>query len=325
MTAAPLQVGRPIPTEQLIGYFPPPEGTIDLIYGRIGQGKTYAAVADIIEDLKHGIPVYANFKIDWSGYDERTDFLYIISGLLGIKRRFHKFDHSNFHYLPLDDQFMDVFEKLTDCKVYLDEGHIIFDSYLHAKFSMRKRTSILHTRHFNRSIIIISQRPSAIHVSARGNVNRFFKVEKWISWPVLLFTKTEYQDMTNEMVDEEKPIRTKLYFGRKNILRAYNSKYLRGGIETSQKVHFEAWRMGSIRSLKLLWYYFFPPKHRPAESSRRAGGQTRLSAPAPVRREPPITRPDIQAAQDVSYTGELLSVEEMKERLKNKNKINNMT
>lgn len=238
--------GKRIPDEQLLNDFPSPEGVIEQIYGRIGQGKTYLATASIIKDLERGIPVYANWQIDFSGYDQRQSVLWAILGVFGLKRKYYKFDSANFHYVPLDDDFIDRMETLTDCKVYLDEGHLIFDAYQGTKMSLRKRAAILHTRHFNRSIIIVSQRPTAIHVSARGNVNRFLKCERLLGWPVTLFRMTEFQDMVGETVDEEQPLRSRFYFGSRRIFKAYNSKYLRGGVPVSQKVYFEAYRVGYL-------------------------------------------------------------------------------
>jgi len=244
------ELGKSVEVDLLRDLFEAEEGSISQYYGRIGQGKTYNATADIIQDLRMGNVVYANWRLDLSRFtfDQRDSFFYTLIGLLGIKKRFYKFLPENLHYLPIDDNFMETFENLTDCKVYLDEGHLIFDSYQMTKLSMQKRASILHTRHFNRSIIIISQRPTAVHVSARANVNIFYKCEKIMSWPFLVFRRSEYQEMTGtgETVDDDvKPISTKWYFANKNVLASYNTKYLRGGIPRSQDVHFEAYDLGT--------------------------------------------------------------------------------
>lgn len=237
--------GKAVEVDVLRDLFEAEEGSIVQYYGRIGNGKTYNATADIIEDLRNGMVVYANWHLDLTGisFDQKDSTLYTLMGLIGVKKRFYKFLPENLHYLAIDEDFMNVFPNLTDCKVYLDEGHIVFDSYQMTKLSMEKRASILHTRHFNRTIAIISQRPTAIHVSARANVNIFYKCEKIMSWPFLAFRRSEYQDMVSagETVDDEaKPISTKWYFASKTVLNAYNTKYLRGGIPRSQEVHFEA-------------------------------------------------------------------------------------
>jgi len=165
--------------------------------------------------------------------------------LLFGKKLFFRFKKENLHYLPIDDDFMDKFQDLTDCKVYLDEGHVIFDSYQTTRFSMQKRTSILHTRHFNRSIAIISQRPTAVHVSARANVNRFYKCEKIVSiFGFIIFRRSEFQDLEAENVDESDPVSRKYYLGNKRVFDAYNSKYLRGGIPRSQGVYADVFELG---------------------------------------------------------------------------------
>jgi len=284
--ATPVQVedsrGKRIEEIELLDLFPADEGTIDQIFGRVGNGKTYAATADILRRLRRGEVVYCNWEIDFPGYDQRQSLLYTFLGVLGFKREFYNFSKENLRKIELDEQFIEHFELLTDCAVYLDEGHVIFDSYEHAKFSLRKRKAILHTRHFNRTIVIISQRPTAVHVSARANVNRFFKVEKILSlpsfiqrripFPIILFRKTEYQDMVNETVDEEQPLSTRFYWGSTRVLRAYNSKYLRGGVPVSQKVHFEAYRASYGDRLALFIHSLarmVPQLSLPAGFSRR--------------------------------------------------------
>jgi len=249
--------GVPIEKQKLIDLWVPEDGTIDVIYGHIGNGKTYAATADILSRLRRGEVVYCNWRIDFKGVDQRDNLLAILGSILGLKRNFYRFNPGNLHYIELDDAFIESFEKLTDCAVYLDEGHVIFDSYQHAKFSLRKRASILHTRHFNRSIVIVSQRPTAVHVSARANVNRFYKCEALIRWPFTIFRKTEYQDMVNESVDEEKPTRSKYYFASRRIFKAYNSKYLRGGIEKRSDVDFDGFTMPYWSRWGLLFRYIY--------------------------------------------------------------------
>lgn len=237
----------------LLQFLSPVEGEITQRYGRIGQGKTYGATCDVLDELRKGHVVYANWRMQFDGIDQRDSFLYIIGSLLfPWKKHFFKFPKENLHFLPVDEHFMDTFEKLTDCTVYLDEGHVVFDSYEMAKMSMQKRTSVLHTRHFNRSINIISQRPTAIHRMMRANVNRFYKYEKLISKPFILFRRQEFQDMEDENVDETQPISTKLYIGRKSIMNSYNSKYLRGDTPDSQSVFFTVYKYNYFGKLLLL-------------------------------------------------------------------------
>jgi len=240
-------------TVDLLKLIPPNEGEITQRFGRIGQGKTYGATSDVFDEVRRGRVVYVNWKIDFEGWDQRKDILFIIGGLLfPWKKTYYHFPKENLRFIAVDENFVENFGKLTNCSVYLDEGHVVFDSYEMARMSMEKRVSVLHTRHFDRSIHIISQRPTAIHRMLRANVNRFYEYKKLSSWPFLIFMRTEYQDMTEETVDLEKPISRKFYFAKKRIMEGYNSKYMRGSIEDSQTLKFDAYTMNYLEKIKAL-------------------------------------------------------------------------
>lgn len=246
---------------ELLNLFEPQAGEITQRFGRIGSGKTYGATVDVLDELARGHVVYVNWKFNFNGYDQRESLFHVFASLLfPWKKRFYNFPKDNLKYIEIDEQFIDKFSLLTDCSVYLDEGHVVFDSYEMAKMSMKKRTAVLHTRHFDRSINIISQRPTAVHVTMRANVNRFYKYEKLMSTPFLIFRRTEYQDMIDETVDEEKPLSVKLYLGKKRIYSMYDSKYLRGNLQSSQTVKFEAYDIPYYkrvsRFFRLLWRAF---------------------------------------------------------------------
>jgi len=231
-----------IDASELWDYIATSEGLITQYYGRIGQGKTYLATRDVLKELSKGAVVYTNWKINYNGYDQRNDIWYIVLSLIfPFRSRFIVYPKDNLRHIDVDEGFIAKFEKLTDCSVYLDEGHVVFDSYQMAKMSLRDRKAVLHTRHFDRSIHIISQRPTAVHVSLRANVNKFFKCERLLKLgSFIIFRRTEFQDMTGETVDENEPISQDFYFGRKSIMNAYDSKYLRGNTPTSQSLHIEA-------------------------------------------------------------------------------------
>jgi len=234
--------GNPVPKEEVIKKFETAEGSINFYYGRIGSGKTYAATADILQALKRGEVCYANWRISFDSFDQRNNFFFLLLGMLKLKKVFYCFPSDNYHFFNPDEVDIEWLSSLTDCRIWIDEGQWIFDSYEGTKFSKAKRRLILHTRHCNRELNIISQRPSAIQVSARGNCNRFYKCEKILSWPLIL-RRTEYQEMALEMPDETKPSGRKTYFGSSQVFDAYNSRYLRGGIPMSQEVYFQAFRL----------------------------------------------------------------------------------
>jgi len=218
---------------------PRQEHGIYAYYGRIGQGKTYAMTADVIEALKQGRVVYVNYPIDWSGFYQKKRFLWLFLGILGIKRKFIHFKPDNLHRIEIDEDFHDTLATLTDCIVALDEGYVVMDSYEMAKMSMKKRKNVLHTRHFDRSIWYTTQRTNAVHVTLRAQTNVFYKVQKLISWPFVVFRRQEFDLASDDSVDENNPISTKLYLGKPYIFNAFNTKYLRYGAKASQDNAYE--------------------------------------------------------------------------------------
>jgi len=249
-----MEVGRQLDTSELLDLFEPDEGTVNFYYGRIGNGKTYAATADILDHLDRGRVVYCNWHINYEGFDQRKSFAHRIMHFIFFRKRYYRFRKENLRYFSPDDVDIAFLSGLTDCEIFVDEGQWIFDSYEGRQFSPEKRRLILHTRHVNRSINIISQRTQAVQVSARGQVNRFFKCEKKMSWPFLIFRRAEYQDMSGDDVDETAdPISVKSYFASSRVLNAYDTKYLRAGIPKSQKVEFDAWELGFWDRTRLLF------------------------------------------------------------------------
>lgn len=244
-----------IPRGQLDDLFPAPEGGINLYYGRIGNGKTYNATADILSLLTKGRVVYCNWKIQFDGFDERESKVHVFFKWVGFRRLYFSFPKDNLRYFNPDemDDPIAFLSDLTDCDVFIDEGQWIFDSYEGIKFSKAKRRLILHTRHYNRSINIITQRTQAIQVSARGQVNRFYKCEKRASWPVLIFRRTEFSDMVDNDVDEsdESIVSKKTYIASKKIMDAYDTHALRDK-GSSQQVAFQAFSYNFFARTKLL-------------------------------------------------------------------------
>jgi len=242
--------GKKIVSSELIDVFSASEGSINLYYGMIGNGKTYSATADILELLKQGKVVYCNWKIIVSDFDDRENFIISFVNFLFFRKVYYKIPCSkNLHFFdPADfnsmQELIEFLSNLNDCHIFFDEGQDIFDSYEGTRFSKSKRRLILHTRHYHRTLNIITQRPTAIQVSARGNVNRFYKCVKIASWPWVRFARYEYQEMAGETVDETKdPVSTRTYFASNKVFSAYNTDYLSQGIPKSQAVFFDAFML----------------------------------------------------------------------------------
>jgi len=256
-----VEIGSEVVKEDLINIFEASEGAINMYYGLIGNGKTYAATSDILDLLKQGKVVYANWHINVEDFDDRRNLFMSLRNLLFFRKRHYKIPlQKNLHYFDPDKaekckacgkyhtanttgELTQWLSELNDCHIFFDEGQDMFDSYEGTKFAKSKRRLILHTRHYHRTLNIISQRPTAIQVSARGNVNRFYKCVKiGMIFGRPRFARYEFQEMTGETVDENKePISVKTYWGSKKVFGAYNTDYLAEGIPKSQSVFFEAY------------------------------------------------------------------------------------
>jgi len=277
------ELGKPLPLDLLLDAFDASEGAINMYYGLIGNGKTYAATADILELLKQGKVVYANWHILVSDFDDRESFWHVFKNIVLFRKTFFKIPCSkNLHFFdPDEDRFRspgaltEWLSGLNDCHIFFDEGQDMFDSYEGTKFAKSKRRLILHTRHYHRTLNIISQRPTAIQVSARGNVNRFYKCVKLASWPWPRFARYEFQEMSGETVDENaEPISVKTYWASKHVFNAYNTDYLAQGIPKSQSVFFEAYSLGFFTRIRALFRIFFGKRERQVSESVPALSET---------------------------------------------------
>jgi len=268
-----MEIGKKVDND--IDHFKPPEGSLNMYYGRIGSGKTYSATADIIDLLKAGQVVYCSWPIELEKYfDDRESLLItFFNTLFGRKHFYRVHSYLNFHQFSTKKRelydfkgnviatwerqadFIDWLNNLTYCHIFIDEAYILFDSYEGKDQSMAKRTFALETRHNFRHINIIAQRPTSIQVSQRSQVNRFYKCEVIARWPWIRFARFEYQDMVGETVNEEvDPISRKVYWASTKIFNAYNSYYL--GKVKSQDTIFDTYVVDFKGRLKLLFNNF---------------------------------------------------------------------
>jgi len=241
--------------------FPVGEAWIELIYGKIRQGKTYMATVLILRRLREGNVVYTSYPVEFDGYDERKIWWCRLFGFFGLKKHFLVVPKENLHVFNFFDmtssEFFDYFSSKTDCIFVVDEAQWPFDSYIGTHLEKDHRISIFATGHFNRALILVTQRPMQIHTSLRGNIARFWKMEKtfdgWWFFPPR-FQITEFQDVKTDGVPDEtrEQLRDEdtgeisegeyLYAESqesfaldRKLAKSYNSKYLRGNMIPSQE------------------------------------------------------------------------------------------
>ena len=269
--------GRSIDITEIIDLFEAKEGDVEHIIGKTGQGKTYEATRRALEYLEQGNVVYTTWRLNIPDvYDERENTLYVLMSIFLFKKRFYKFEYKkNWHFVNLDDyldaegvfntdKFARFLASRTDCIFFLDEGQDVFDS--HQRAGKIARQSITRTRHMHKKLIIVSQRASAVEVSARNNVSWFYKCE-CIQFPFL--PKFFRVRMTDE-IDEgnSNPIWVRhdsqgvkkweapVYhsgFARKRIYDAYNSWYMRKNMVRSQEVHLHGFELSFTDKCKQLY------------------------------------------------------------------------
>lgn len=263
--AAPRQFGsKVIDITELLDVFEAQEGEIQQIIGKTGNGKTYHATWRAWNDLIKGRVVYTSWLLNLpEKYDERNSLAALIfRTVFWWKKRFYSFDlKQNWHYIDINrSDLIDFLANLTDCIIYLDEGQDIFDSRERAGRIVRQ--TITRSRHLRKTLVIISQRAQAVEVSARANVTFFFQcVKSWVWWwpfkPYFKVYRTEEMDDNNYPIWENLITgwRAPLFYGHfadKKIFNLFNSWYLRGGIERSQDVHFEAYDLTFKEKIKAL-------------------------------------------------------------------------
>jgi len=261
-----MEIGKPVPQDELKDHFQAPEGSANFYYGLIRSGKTYGATCDIHEELTQGRVVYATWPIKVEDFDDRESFFFLLFNLFFFKKRFYKIPCSqNFHFIDAEkgevdgkptfnpdrpSEYIEYLNSLNHCSLYIDEAWRVIDSYKGTNFTVEGRNLILVTGHKFRTVNLIAQRPTSVHVTARGNMNRFYKFEKIASWPWVRFARKEYQEMTGETVDETKePISIKTYWGRKKIFNSYNS-YFYGDLLPLHGLVFSAFDLTTAEKLK---------------------------------------------------------------------------
>jgi len=273
------EIGTELPEELKVDIFKVPEGSANLYYGRIRSGKSYGATADIIDELKMGRVVYATWPIKVEDFDDRKNFWILLGNTVMFwKNIFYWIPCSdNLHYIDVENgkvdgkyefnpkrpkEYIDYLNKLNHCSLYIDEAWRVIDSYMPVRdVSVEARNLILVTGHKFRTVNLIAQRPTSISAYARGNINRFYKFKKTLSWPWVRFARYEFQDMVGENVDETAdPISVKKYWAKRSIFEAYNS-YFYGDLNRIHALNFKAYKLNTWDKFKA-WVTLFSKRQK---------------------------------------------------------------
>lgn len=218
-------------TAEILTLFEPDEGYISFYYGRIRNGKTYAATADIIDLVMRGEIVYANWQIDFSEFqfdDRQKAAVVFLKMLFGRKYFFNYAPQKNFVYFHPDKVDIKQLGRLVGVHVFIDEGQWVFNSKSRTDTDDEdKRKLVLHNGHYCRSLNIISQRPSNIMKDMRSQVHVWYRCRKLISWPWIIFARERIETMKDDLPDEEEIDETKVYFADDRVKRAYSTHAMR--------------------------------------------------------------------------------------------------
>lgn len=252
---------------ELVDLFEAQEGTVEHITGKTGQGKTYEATRRAIGYLLEGKVVYTSWELILPDiWDQRENFEHLLLRFVFNRKRFYRFDiKANWHYVDIDrPDLVEFIASRTDCIFMLDEGQDVFDA--RGGMDRRARQAITRTRHYRKTLIIVSQRAQAVDVTARANVTYYYQCVKDVAWfwPFALHFKvyrTEEMDDQNYPIWEERRPDGKMWkapiwrshFAEKRIYNAYNSWYLRKGLLKTQDVHFEAFDLTQGEKLKAMF------------------------------------------------------------------------
>jgi len=264
--------------EEILDLFRAVEGRNAFYYGQVGNGKTSTATADIIELLNRGEIVWANWEVKWDGYDERDSFGRVLLKLFFGKKTFFSFKKENFTYFHPDKLDIAVLGKLVNVHIFIDEGQWIFNSHDRTD-DPDKRKLILHGRHYCRSLNILSQRPSNVFKDMRSQIHVWYKCEKVLGYPVLLFRKTEYQDMKDDLPneDDELVVSRRLYFMSQQVQSSYDTHAMRAEDAVEPVSAFDTIDTTFADRVRLLWSHLFP-----ARGGRAAPAGSGETVDAPV-------------------------------------------
>lgn len=254
-------------TQEILDLFNPVEGLNTVYYGKVRNGKTYAATSDIIDLVTSGEVVYANWNIKFEGYDERKSFIRVFFKLLLGKPYFYNFKSENLHYLDTTDpNFIKQINNMVGVHLFIDEGQWIFNSHSRTD-DPDKRRLILEGGHYCRTLNVITQRPTNILKDVRSQIHFWYKCEKKFHYgKIIRFVRWQIEDMKDDIPidpdDMEKKPPVKGYWASNAIFNSYNTHGRRSNEAQHIMPEFDVYHYTPKDKLLLLFELLIPKRFR---------------------------------------------------------------
>jgi len=278
--------------EEVFNRFAPVEGVNCVYYGKVRNGKTRTATADILELLRRGEIVYANWMIDFKDFDERSSFAISLVSFLFGRRYYFKFKKENFHYVAPQDLIDNKGEvniaflgRLVGVHLFLDEAQWILNSMERYNpddpAMVAKLKLILHGGHYCRTLNVITQRPANITKNIRSQIHFWYRcVKRFDAFGLMIFQRWCIEDMKDDMPVEfdkdeetgkERPLgELKTYWVNKRhdpVFAAYNTHGMRGEDAIVKPPEFDVYELGRWDRFKQVVGFVLPRRKRPRKAS----------------------------------------------------------
>lgn len=253
-------------TKEIFDVFQPTEGLNTVYFGKVRNGKTYSATADIIALIEQGEIVYANWDIDFDDFDERKSFKIVLAKVLLGKKYFYVYSKENFHYMNVTDEtsedFMTIAQlhRLVGVHVFIDEGQWIFNSHSR-KDDVDARHLILEGGHYCRTLNVITQRPNNIYVDVRSQIHIWYKCEKVFQFGGFIrFDRTEIQDMKDDLPWQDPDVKPNIkgYWASKKVYDRYETHGMRAKDAVVELPKFDVYETTLLSRLALFGSFFVP-------------------------------------------------------------------
>ena len=188
-------------------------GSVTGIVGKMGAGKSYAAVRIAENRLRRGVDVCSNFEmhLDSDRYPGKWE--------------------------PF--RGWDQFAELRDCVVIIDEAHTYAPSHQHIRFPMIARWALAHARKHGVDVFWISQHEDRVNRSLRDLTTSMVLTEAWLGGKFFRVREWEPEDFRKP----RKELSKRWFWRRDQISQLYSTgqaievdEYALQGDKSAQRV-----------------------------------------------------------------------------------------